>query len=81
MARKVSAETLTDNATALIEQIAGAATSEARRNIADRLADMASDHKNLQICLDEMSPRELTDDFAAGLAFAAALLRSDDFDI
>lgn len=81
MARKLTATQLTENAGSLIEQIAEAATAEARRDIADRLAEMATDHKNLQLCLDEMSPRPLTDEFAAGLAFAARLLRDADFDI
>lgn len=79
MARKLTAEKLTENAGALLEQIAGAATDEARKDIADRLAEMAKDRKNLQLCLDK--PRELTDDFLAGLAFAATLLRDPDFDI
>lgn len=81
MARKLTATQLAENAMELIEQIGETTAAEIRRDIADRLADMATDRKNLQLCLDDLSPRQLTDDFVAGLAFAAKLLRDSNFDI
>lgn len=77
-----SATQLTETATGLIAQIADQAQAEARKYLADRIAKMArgtaAADKELRDCMtDEL---QITDDFRAGLAFAAELLADPDFD-
>lgn len=83
MARKLSAEKLTDQATDLISQIKDAATAEAREYLAKRLARMASGtaaaDKEIADCT-EGAQREITEEFRAGMAFAAELLADRNFD-
>jgi hypothetical protein len=80
MARKLTAEKLTENAATLIEQIAGTAQAEIRKDLAARIAELAkAPEQELTSCMDN-DRRPVTDDLRAGLALAAELLADLDFD-
>lgn len=72
-----SAETLTEQAINMVEQIRIAATAETRRDFAQALAKLA---KGSAKNLTETGASTATAGFRAGLAFAAELLADENFD-
>lgn len=80
MARKLTATELTENATALIDQIATTAATENRKDLATRIAELAKGTTAELVDCMENDKRPVTDDLRAGLLLAAELLRDLDFE-
>lgn len=76
-----TAEELTETAHGFVEAIRLAASTETRKEFADALAELAkATQKRIVSCMQN-DQRAVTDDFRAGLAFAAELLADvDNFD-
>lgn len=74
MARKQTADQLTENACSLIEQIQDAAATEVRKDFANCLRELARGTDERLMGHMEKDKRPVSDDLRAGLALAAELL-------
>lgn len=80
MARKQTAEQIAETAMDLIEQLKATAIAETRSDFAAAFAKLATAAERTVRNHQDKDKRPVTDDFRAGLAFAAELLAADDFD-
>ncbi|QFU90947.1 hypothetical protein [Amycolatopsis sp. YIM 10] len=83
--RQATAQDLIDQLNSMGERIEKAAIAEVRKYLGQRLAGMATGSsqadKEISDCLRESElDLEITDDFRAGLAFAAELVANPRFD-
>ena len=82
MATELTASQMTDQATDLIAGIAQTAINEARVEIAQHLTALTTpaEHANLAACSNDPENFEPTEEFLAGMRFAAELLADRHFD-